>query len=77
MVEAKIYGVVRLNTGLSSVSIEACRVDEAIRKLAAESKVEIKDLKRCTILVNGKQARMRTKLSDGDEVVFLSPAGGG
>lgn len=77
MVRVKFYGILRLNTGKSELEVEANRVDQAIQQVAAQSNVGIMDLKRCTILVNGKQARMRSKLAAGDMLVFLSPAGGG
>ena len=77
MVNARLYGILRLNAGKSAVEVEANRVDRAIMQVAVQSNLEVKELKRCTILVNGKQARMRAKLVDGDELVFLSPAGGG
>ena len=35
------------------------------------------DYKNCVIMLNGRQAKISSKLSDGDELVFMAPSGGG
>lgn len=77
MVKAKLFGLVRLNAGIASLQVDANQVSGVIEKIAATGKVDSKDLKQCTILVDGKQVNLKTKLRDGAEVVFLSPVGGG
>ena len=42
-----------------------------------KTKVPPKDLNGCVILVNGKAANKRSKLTDGDTVVLMSPVAGG
>lgn len=74
MVKVKIFGVVRLQTGVSSFETDAKDVDELMTQIPGLSKKEAKDL---ILMVNGKPAGRRYKFHDGDEVVLLSPAGGG
>lgn len=77
MVRVKFFGVMRLNMGISTISVEADRVGGVIDKIAATGKAEKSELKKCMIFVEGKRARVQTRLRDGNEIVFLSPAGGG
>ncbi len=77
MVKAKLFGVMRLNAGVSTIWVDADRVGGAIEKIAATGKVDKKELKNRIILVDGKRAKMNTRLCDGNEIMFLSPAGGG
>lgn len=77
MVKVKFFGVMRLNMGISTISIDADRVGRVIEKIAATGKVEKSELKKCMIFVDGKRARVQTRVRDGNEIVFLSPAGGG
>ena len=39
--------------------------------------IDRKDLNGCVILVNGNSANKRSKLTDGDAVVLMSPVAGG
>ena len=77
MVKAKLFGVLQLNSGISMMWVDADRVRGVIKKIAATGLVDEKELKNCIILVNGKRTKMQTKLCEGDEIIFLSPAGGG
>jgi molybdopterin converting factor small subunit len=77
MVKAKFFGVLRLKSGISTISIEADRVSKVIEKIVLTGKVGEEELKGCIILVGKKRVKLKSKLQDGDEVVFLSPAGGG
>ncbi len=77
MVKAKLFGVLRLNSGISTMWVDADRVGGVIKRVAATGLTDEKELKQCIILVDGKRAKMQTRLCDGDEIVFLSPAGGG
>ena len=82
MIKIKFYGMIRLNCGVAKLELEAKTIEELI--FFIDKKIEglnEKDLKNCTILVNGinmlKLKKLKTSLKDGDEVVFLSPASGG
>lgn len=77
MIKAKLFGVLRLNSGISTMLVEADRVGDVIKKIAETGNADQKELKQCVILVDGKRATPHTRLCDGNEVVFLSPAGGG
>ena len=39
--------------------------------------IDRRDLNGCVILVNGNSANKRSKLTDGDTVVLMSPVAGG
>lgn len=74
MIHVKIFGVTRLQTGISSFESDAKNVSELMGKIPGLSKKEAKDL---VIMINGKPAKRRQKFQDGDEIALLSPAGGG
>lgn len=81
MVTVKLFGVLRLKTGIREVQIPPGKLPDRFPLILAgadpASGVTVADLKRCVIMVNGKQSSYRIKVKDGDEVLFLSPAGGG
>ncbi len=74
MIRVKIFGVTRLQTGISSFESDAGNVSELMEQIPGLSKKEAKDL---VIMINGKPAKRWQKFQDGDEVALLSPAGGG
>jgi molybdopterin converting factor small subunit len=77
MVTIKLFGILRLNSGISTLKVNAKTVGEAINEISTRTSIKKNDIRYCTIFVNGKLGKNRTKLIDGDEVVFLSPVGGG
>lgn len=74
MVKVKLFGVIRLQAGVSGFETEARSIDEVRSEIPGVTKREAKDL---VVMVNGKSVSRWYRLKDGDEVVFLSPAGGG
>ena len=76
MIRVKLYGLLRIESGIKERQLEAATVKEVLE-----------DLERCGIprqkldatvtLVNGKNAGKGSKLSDGDTVVLMSPVAGG
>ncbi len=74
MVRVKLFGTARLKAGVGTFEREVRSVDELMDCIPNITRREAKDL---VLLVNGKPAGRRSRLKDGDEVVFLSPAGGG
>ena len=76
MIKVKLYGLLRLESGIKEKQIEATTVKEVLGFLA-DYGIPQKDLNSCLILVNGKGANKRSKLADGDTVVLMSPVAGG
>lgn len=74
MVQVKIFGVVRLKTGVGSFETNVKTLRELLGIIPGLSRKEAGDL---VVLVNGKPAPKSYRLKDGDEVSLLSPAGGG
>ena len=83
MVTVKIFGTLRLDSGIKELSVRAGTVKELLPLIADEMKkqnpsldISVKDLKSCIMSVNSKQVTLKTVLSDGD-VLFMLPAVGG
>ena len=76
MITVKLYGLLRIESGIKEKRLEAATVKEALDRLAICG-IDRKDLNGCVILVNGKTANKRSKLTDGDTVVLMSPVAGG
>ena len=76
MITVKLYGLLRLESGIKEKQMEASGVKEVLEVLA-ECGISIKDLNGCVVLVNGNSANKRSKLTDGDTVVLMSPVAGG
>jgi len=76
MITVKLYGLLRLDSGIKERRIEAACVKEVFRILEAAGIPKSK-LEGCVILVNGKSSHKRTKLTPGDTVQLLSPVAGG
>ena len=76
MITVKLYGLLRIESGIRERKLKVNSVKDALNALAAEG-VSKKNLNGCVVLVNGKNAGNRTKLKDGDTVVLMSPVAGG
>ena len=76
MITVKLYGLLRLDSGIKERQMEAGTVREVYTQLT-ELGVSKQALDGCVILVNGKPAGKRQKLQDGDTVQLLSPVAGG
>ena len=57
-------------------SLLKLELDRVLEQLAACG-IDCKDLNGCVILINGNTANKRSKLTDGDTVVLMSPVAGG
>ena len=84
MVHVKLFGLLRLDTGLKELSAEADSVKaleaqllEAAKQANPATKITAADIDGCIVVVNGKQSGKRDRLSDGDEVWLMSPVCGG
>lgn len=78
MITVKLYGLLRLDSGIRELSLDVKTVPELYSRLLEKTdRISKKDLEGCVLLVNGKAANRRTKLADGDVVQLLSPVAGG
>ena len=84
MVTVKLFGTLRLETGVKELQLEAGSIRELIPLLCRELRrqrpdcaVSEKDFRVCLATVNGVRANPRAKLRDGDMVVFFPAAAGG
>ena len=76
MITVKLYGLLRIESGIKEKQLQAASVREVLQQLE-ECGIAPKDLSGCVILVNGKSANKRSKVTDGDTVVLMSPVAGG
>ena len=76
MITVKLYGLLRIESGIRQKQMEAGSVKEILVSLT-DCGIPKKDLDCCVILVNGTSASKRSKLTDGDTVVLMSPVAGG
>ena len=84
MIKVKLFGLLRLDSGIKQLELEARELNELCTKVAFEIKkakpdsaINVDSVKNCIVAVNGKQVKPGAKLTDGDEVMFLSPVAGG
>lgn len=80
MITVKLFGTLRIDSGVKEVQTEAARVKEiytpvldAIRAKQPDSCITLKTLKGCRIAVNGNAASPNAALQPGD-LVYLFPA---
>ena len=76
MITVKLYGLLRIESGIKGKQLEANSVKEVLEQLAGCG-IDRKDLNSCVILINGNNANRKSKLTDGDTVVLMSPVAGG
>ena len=76
MITVKLYGLLRIESGIKEKHLEAATVKEVLENLSGFG-ISPKELNGCVILVNGSSANKRSKLKDGDVVVLMSPVAGG
>ena len=84
MVTVKLFGTLRLETGVKELQLEAGSIRELIplvcreiRRQRPDCAVSEKELRACLTAVNGVRASLRTRLRDGDVVSFFPAAAGG
>lgn len=84
MVHVKLFGLLRLDTGLKELSAEAGSVGAlypvllaAAKRANPETKITAADIDGCIVVINGRQSKKSSRLSDGDEVWLMSPVCGG
>ena len=74
MIRVRLFGVVRLKSGTKEVASDAKDLRELRRQIPGLTERECKD---CLVMVNGVPAKGNVRFDEGDEVVLMSPAGGG
>ena len=84
MVHVQLFGLFRLDTGIKEMDADVKAVKELYPILLDKAKeinpnttITAKDIDGCIIVVNGVQTRKTAKLSDGDQVMLMSPVCGG
>ena len=84
MVHVKLFGLLRLDTGLKELNVEAASVRalypmvlEAAKQANPTTKITAADIDGCIAVINGQQGKKSSRLSDGDEVWLMSPVCGG
>lgn len=82
MILVRFFGTLRLSIGESRLEMEAERIDQLLVKINQKyNKIGIEQLKNSVIFINNqninKLERFKSRLKDGDEVLFISAMGGG
>ena len=78
MITVKLYGLLRLDSGIRELSLDAKTVPELYSRLLEHTdRITKTDLEGCVLLVNGKVSSKRTKLADSDVVQLMPPVAGG
>lgn len=84
MVHVKLFGLLRLDTGLREIDTDASSIRELYPILLSEARranpstaVSAADIDGCIVMINGKQGKKSSRLRDGDEVLLMSPVCGG
>ena len=76
MITVKLYGLLRIDSGIKERKIEAAAMKDVFQDLRQQG-ISQKALNGCLILVNGKSANKRSSLQDGDVVQLMPPVAGG
>jgi len=84
MITVRVYGVLRLDSGVKELKTEAKTVPEVFKAVYEESRrikpdscVTLKTVKGCMVIVNGKKVKNNADLRDGDELMLVPSSGGG
>ncbi len=77
MIRVRFFGLLRLDTGVKEVTVNAKNMKQLYTETAEKSGIDLKTLKGCNVFINGKAKKFNQKLNDGDEVMFLVPSCGG
>ena len=76
MITVKLFGLLRLETGIKEQQMEAVSVKEVLQNLQ-DAGIAKEKLRGCVVFVNGENANKRKKLTSGDTVVLMPPVAGG
>ena len=70
MITVKLYGLLRIESGIKEKQLEAATVKEVLDALA-DCGISKRDLNSCVILVNGTGANKRSKLENACTYRYL------
>ena len=76
MITVKLYGLMRVESGIRELQVEAVNLKTLYAALQAAG-LNKRDLKGCCVLINGTPAARTAKLNEGDVVQLLPPVAGG
>ena len=76
MITVKLFGLLRLESGIKERKMEAATVKEVLQQLT-DAGIPQDQLSGSVIFVNGESAGKRRKLKDGDQVILMPPVAGG
>ena len=76
MITVKLYGLLRLDSRIKELQIDANSISSLLCRLE-EHGLKRSDLSGVNILVNGKFTNKKTPLKDGDTVQLFPPVAGG
>ena len=76
MITVKLYGLLRIDSGIKERRLEATAMNAVFCDLMAQG-ISAKALNGCVILINGKPGNKRSILQNGDVVQLLPPVAGG
>ena len=76
MITVKLYGLLRINSGIKERQLEAASMKDVLDDLLVQG-ISKKELNGCIFLINQKSANKKSKLTDGDVVQLMSPVAGG
>lgn len=84
MITVRVFGVFRLDSGVKRMEAEAASVKELLplvlaeaKRIKPDTKVTMKDVTSCVVVVNGKRVDHSAPLCDGDEVMLVPAVAGG
>ncbi len=75
MITVRLFGLVRLETGIKELQVEAANGKE-LRNALTQTLPE-ETVRGCRLLANGRPVTRTTKLKDGDQVMLMPPVAGG
>ena len=76
MITVKLYGLMRVESGIRELQIEADTIKTMYAQLQAAG-LNKQDLNGCYVLCNGKPAARTIRFKHGDLVQLLPPVAGG
>ena len=76
MITVKLYGLLRLDSGIKTLDADAKNTRELLAVLERQG-LDAKLLRGCHILVNGELTSRHVSLRDGDTVQLFPPVAGG
>ena len=76
MITVKLFGLLRLETGIRELQTEAVNIKTLLQALETAG-IPQKTLAGCVIFINNQPANKRSKLKDGDTVALMPPVAGG